>query len=379
MKFSELAFVVCAAPLFLSSCIASEPLNSECDITAVSLPGNVLNRQPQIENDKVTLIVKKDVSLSALAPEFALTPGATIDPASGTVRDFSAPQTYTVTSQDGEWSKTYTVVVERSNTINLDYNFENVFTKSGLGGMCNYDVFYEVNADGSEAWQWASANPAFVLSFQGSTPNTFPTYQGENGVNGYCAVVQTRSTGSWGANLGKPLASGNLFMGKFDMADAVNHPLEATHFGTLFSNTPSQFSGFYKYKAGETYCEPDANGNLVPVPGKKDIFNLYAVFYETSDGHEWLDGHNVLADDNPMIISTAEIPDRHESDEWVEFSVPFKLRPGKSIDPEKLKEGKYNIAVVIVSSADGAFFCGAIGSKLQVDELSITCVTEDED
>lgn len=107
-----------------------------------------------------------------------------------------------------------------------------------------------------------------------------------------------------------------------------------------------------------------------------DSFSLYAVLYETTETHEWLDGTNVLAPDNDLIISTAEIPDRHASEEWVEFSVPFTYRPGKSIDPEKLKAGKYNIAVVMGSSKDGDRFCGAVGSTLKVDEVSISCSSD---
>ena len=91
---------------------------------------------------------------------------------------------------------------------------------------------------------------------------------------------------------------------------------------------------------------------------------------------QWLDGTNVLDRDNPHIIGSAEIPDRHASDEWVEFSVPFTLWPGKAIDPEKLNDGTYNVAVVMSSSQDGDYFSGAIGSTLQVDELLITCKTQ---
>ena len=133
------------------------------------------------------------------------------------------------------------------------------------------------------------------------------------------------------------------------------------------------FSGYYKYQPGASYCVPDADGNLVEVPGKTDMFNLYAVMYETSAGHEWLDGTNVLSADNPMIISTAEIPDRQITSEWRGFSVPFTYRKGKQIDPDKLRDGKYNIAIVMSSSEDGDYFRGAIGSTLQVDMLQITC------
>lgn len=373
MKILNLA-VALGAMLSMVSCIQDEPLNAECDITAVTLPGDVLNREPIIGNDKVTLIIKNEVSLlQPLAPEFTLTPGATIDPPSGTPRYFLFPQTYTVTSQDGEWSKTYTVEVQRNNAINLDYSFENVRQKSAMGGLSHYDEFYETSTTGTESMVWASANSAFALSFQASTPDTYPTYQGDEDKVGKCVVLTTRSTGSWGEKLKKPIAAGNLFIGTFESASAVSHPLEATHFGSVFYREPTWFSGFYKYKPGETYCETDADGRFIPVPGKTDMFNLYIVMYEVTPEMQWLDGTNVLSKDNPNIIGTAEIPDRHASDEWVEFGVPFQCREGKKIDPDKLKAGAYNMAVVMSSSQDGDYFSGAIGSTLMVDELLITC------
>lgn len=367
---------VCMA-LIAVSCIRDEALNAECDILEVTLSGDVLNRAPQIENNKITLIVKKGVSVMALAPEFRLTSGATIEPPSGTVRNFILPQTYTVTSEDGEWTKSYTVTVQRSNTINLEYSFEHVRQVDALGGSCQYDVFYEVGPAGNETLTWASANPAYALTLQGTVPSTFPTYQAEGGVNGKCVALVTRSTGNFGGRVGKPMAAGNLFIGKFETDNALQKPLESTHFGTPFEKIPSMLSGFYKYQPGETYCEPDANGKLVPVEGKTDIFNIYAVMFETGDGVDWLDGTNVLAEDNPNIISTAVIDNRRASDEWVEFSVPFVPRSGKVIDPEKLKNGAYSITVVMSSSEDGDFFRGAIGSTLMVDELQVTCDDND--
>lgn len=67
-------FLLLAFPLVVTSCVSTEPLNSECDILSVTLPGDVLSRTPDIENNRVTLIVKNSVSLSKLAPEFTLTP-----------------------------------------------------------------------------------------------------------------------------------------------------------------------------------------------------------------------------------------------------------------------------------------------------------------
>lgn len=52
-------------------------------------------------NGRIVLPVKEGTDLTRLAPRFTLVPGATISPASGTVRDLSQPVTYTVTGVDG--------------------------------------------------------------------------------------------------------------------------------------------------------------------------------------------------------------------------------------------------------------------------------------
>lgn len=57
------------------SCIQDEAPNAEVDIIACTVPGDVLNRDPIIENKKVTLIVKTGTDITALAPKFTLTPG----------------------------------------------------------------------------------------------------------------------------------------------------------------------------------------------------------------------------------------------------------------------------------------------------------------
>ena len=170
---------------FLSvSCIREEPKNAECDIVEVTVPGDVLNREPNISNSKVLLIVKNNQPVTALAPEFVLSPGATIEPPSGTVRNFEFPQTYIVTAEDGKWHKDYIVEVQRNNSINLEYDFDHVRHIKALGGVCTYDEFYEPDPSGKDALVWASANSAFALTLQGSTPETFPTYQGDGGVVG---------------------------------------------------------------------------------------------------------------------------------------------------------------------------------------------------
>lgn len=113
----------------ISSCIQDEALNAEADIETCSVPGDVLNREPIIGNDEITLPLKKGADITKLAPEFTLTPGATIEPASGTVRDFTdtkdKPLLYTVTSEDKQWTKQYKVSAMFSG-IPTSFHFEEV-------------------------------------------------------------------------------------------------------------------------------------------------------------------------------------------------------------------------------------------------------------
>ena len=91
--------------------------------------------------------------------------------------------------------------------------------------------------------------------------------------------------------------------------------------------------------------------------------------FETGDGVEYLDGHNSLTSDR--IVLKEMLEDRKETNEWTRFSIPFKAVDGRTIDAEKLKEGKYSLAIIMSSSKDGANFEGAVGSTLYVDELEL--------
>jgi len=70
----------------------------EKDLYRLNLPGSVSGA---INGSKITLHVAATANVKALAPVFELGRFAKAMPPSGTVRDFSTPQTYVVTAQDG--------------------------------------------------------------------------------------------------------------------------------------------------------------------------------------------------------------------------------------------------------------------------------------
>jgi len=88
-----------------------------------------------------------------------------------------------------------------------------------------------------------------------------------------------------------------------------------------------------------------------------------------TDSVQYLDGTNSLTSDN--IVSIARLTDKTETDQWIRFAIPFTTKDGKSIDQNKLNNGKYNLAIIMSSSIDGANFNGAVGSTLYVDEMQL--------
>lgn len=377
----------------LSSCIKEEALNAEADITGVSLGADsLLIRQPEIGNNEITIYANTRDSI--LAPQFTLTDGATIEPASGTERQFfkrvpnldktneddglpdsideATPQTYTVTSQDGKWKKTYTVRIA-NNATPSDFHFDNIryyMYDSNYDGTDDplFQIFYE--KIGGQQVDWGSGNPGVMITLMASNPKPtdYPTSQADDGVEGKCAKLTTVSTGALGVMFHSPIAAGNIFLGTFsiDMEDKA----KSTHFGIPFFNTkPLSLTGYYKYKAGPTVTDK----NMKPVSGAKDDFALYAVVFEVTKDVPYLDGTDTdrSSTKSPNIVLKAELTDRKETDEWTKFTIPFEPMNGKTFDINKMIQGKYSIAIIASSSKDGATFRGAVGSTLYLDEFHI--------
>ena len=184
--------IVCLSLCIMQiSCIKDEAPNAEADIIACTVPADILRRSPVIENNRVTVMVRAETDLTALAPEFELTPGATISPASGTVRDFSSSQYYTVTSEDGNWTKEYEVSFVVGE-IQTEFHFENVTSD-------RYDVFFEVDSATGTTLTWGSGNAGFALTGVASGRDSYPTCSTADGYIGKGVKLETHETGSFGS------------------------------------------------------------------------------------------------------------------------------------------------------------------------------------
>ena len=383
----------------LHSCIKDEPLNAECDITGVDpnwlnevyqqgIPGNpdttiyikdILVGTPIVTNDYVSFNIKKGTDRSSLSPRFTTTFGATITAevdgkqvaANGITRDFSSPQIYMLHSEDGLWSKSYVVSFNYPQALGKLH-----FEYFELDASKRYQVWYEVDATDQHNPRrdyWATGNGGFALTGMGRDLTSYPTVSDPLGVNGNCVKLETRSTGFFGKNIGMPIAAGNIYIGTFDTKIAMKDPLKASAMGLqLVGGKPRRLEGYYKYTAGQTVT--DARSHVRPE--LKDSADIYAVVYEVDPSNFVpLYGDDILTSER--IVMMARIENPGEPAEWTHFAEDFKYVGNKTFNEERLRKDGYAIAIVATSSRQGAYFIGAVGSVLYLDELQVIWEGED--
>ncbi|WP_294630137.1 PCMD domain-containing protein [uncultured Bacteroides sp.] len=354
--------------LAMVSCIQDEALNVEAAIDGCR--GKDI-QQCLIDPNAFTiqLYVSKAADLSKINLLFELPAGATVAPEQKLQTDGTDTynfeenkmRKFKVTSEDGAFSATYEVRLWQTE-MPTAYGFEM------LSSLTPYHVFYEEKDEGHilRRLEWSSGNPGYKLTAQAKTPLDYPTVQVNGGINGgKCVKLETKDTGSFGSMVKMYIAAGNLFIGSFEVGQALNDAMKATRFGFPYFYRPQSLKGHYKYKAGPQFS---VKGEIVE--GKKDQCDIYGVLYETDDNVHFLDGSNSLTSEN-IVALARNIDQLPETDDWKEFNFDFELKKGKSIDSEKLKKGIYKLAIVFSSSVDGAKFEGAVGSTLYVDQVEI--------
>lgn len=356
--------------LAVTSCIQNEALNVEAAIDGCS--GSDI-QQCLIDPNEFTvqLYASRAADPSKININFNLPAGASIVPVQRFTEDGintynfkdENPRLFKVTSEDGAFSATYTIRLWQTE-MPFTYDFETLSSDNP------YHKFTEDNPSSGtiiRRLELASGNPGFELTKMAKAPDGYPTVQVNGGVDGgKCVKLETKDTGSFGSMVKMYIAAGNLFIGSFEVGQALSgNAMKATHFGFPFFYYPLRLEGWYKYKAGPTF---PSKGK--PVEGRKDECDIYGVLYETDDNVQFLDGSTSL--NSPNIVALARnIKELPETDIWKQFNFKFEPQNGKSIDPDKLGKGIYKLAIVFSSSVDGAKFEGAVGSTLYIDKVTI--------
>jgi hypothetical protein len=380
--------------VFLFTTCTQEPLNKEADITEITIPdmpaGMIIGSptiHPSLNTSEIVIEVKGIYQPGMLSPQFVLTAGATISPASGTTLDFSdeKEQHYTVTGEDGKWKRTYTIVV-RPQFVRSEFNYNfDLFEKYNENHASSYkfDVFYELTPTGAKEYIWGSGNQGFALTGGSAAADKYPTYATTDSKSGTAVCLVTRSTGAFGALANMPIAAGNIFLGTFDASSAMKDPMKATRFGIPHTvGEPQEVTFWYKFLGG-SYTDKVTGETVLDWP------SMYAVLFEPeidANGNiVLLDGLNVLT--APNIISAAQMKKedivRSETTvkevgeaEFTFASIPFI--PRREFDYQKLINGNYYITIVFSSSYKGDTFEGYVGNTLIVDEVRLITKTAEE-
>ena len=377
--------------MLMGSCIGDEPLNAECDIEEVSLTmadaESVFYHEYdtlQVVSSAVDIVgflIRYDKNVGELPLNLKLTPGAKpyimengeyVPFKQGSLVDFSNEQVrqFRIVSQDGRWARLYRINIVHDQAPEREHLFMNItFDYFELNSTGKYHVWYGVEENSISYDQWATGNPGFNLSKSSAKVEEYPTLGVQTGGvdGGPYLKLETRDTGAFGRMVNMRLAAGNLFIGTFDVANALKDAMAATRFGLPFKHKPVKVTGWYKFKAGERF--QDRKGNAVDRVDQPDI---YCVMYRNQDA----DGNQVLlyGDDvltSPAIVGLARITGVVETDEWTSFEM--SLNYTSELDSELLENNGYSMTISFASSIEGASFEGAPGSVFCVDNVTIEC------
>ncbi len=407
MKHFSLA-ILAASSLLLTACVADEPLNSECDVEKVSL--HLDDPTSVFYHDYDTLItvpstttnlqftIRSYAEIGEVPVSVSIKEGATIylvDDSgeetkfvSGTVLDLSDEQThrFKVVSEDKAWSRNYTLSVVHDQPTGGDMNF--TLEKYALDSSGKYYVWDAVDENAYAVFPdsvWKNGNPGFKLSKSSAKPLEYPTSPvaggGPDGSD--CVKLETMDTGAFGRMVNMRIAAGSFFNGNFDVEYALKNARKATLFGSPFRYIPKRLQCWVKWEQGETFQDVDGS----TVEGVVDEPDFYVVVYKNTDedGNQvQLNGDDVLS--SPYIVGLGRLPHRYNADgtdqltndpihgltdQWQQ--VDLEITYTEEIDEELLSNNGYSMCIDFASSWQGAYFRGAVGSKLYVDNVSLYC------
>lgn len=350
--FKKIIIPLLCGVCLMQGCIKEQPLNIEVDMLEVTFadPAGVMNVVYGTSTVEI-YVDPSTVDVSDFSLGFNLSRGASVAPDPASVSDYSRSHAFTVTSQNGEWKKTYTVAVV-TEQLPTRYDFENWAKPDKAKYMLPYEL--DNNERAMNIWACGNAAFAFAVPWQDYTAYpTQPTAYTQSGAR--AALLITKMTG----DLVKPIAAGSLFIGQFDPSKL--DPLESTQFGLPFMKKPLAIKGWYKYRSG----------GLTGVSRVEDQCNIQAVLFKTSDQEKFLNGHTINT--SAAVVARAELGGSLSTPEdgYVAFDLPFVYT--EQLDMQLLAKGGYSLTVVFTSSRSGNVYDGAVGSELYVDNVEVVC------
>lgn len=340
-----------------TSCIKDEALNSEADIISFRLSDEVTFGEPQISNNDVILFVYRDADITKLSPVIEVSDGATINPSPSLEYDFTQEITFTITSENGKYSKPYTVKASKN-----DYHFD----------FEEWDP-KQKNYPELAGGLWKSGNFGVWFMPPIGKKDNYPTSPTDECVEGSTAVKLETMEGKevWG-NL-YSIFSGSVYYGSFTLIQ--QEPARGVRFGQPHpkeKGRPVRMTGYYKYKPGTRFLDKEGN----EISGRVDECTARAFLYWVPKGltgtalnNELLTGVDDILN-SEKVVGIADLKDCTEKKEFTPFNLKFEYKKDKEINYD---EYDYRLAIVFSSSKRGDFYEGAVGSTMIVDDVKVIC------
>ena len=339
-------FIYLSIATLLFSCSEDESSNAEIiDLLVTDVANTDLTVKDvliETELNKVYIFIDNDLSeynTIQFTTDIKLSAGAKAPSIQNNEILFSNAnevKTIEVIAEDGTIQDWYIYLIHHQIQNN---HFENWFDNQGMNG-----VYYSEIGSSAVKTLWATANMGTSIY---GIYGTQPIMNGSNTL----VEIKTNKTSQ------VPVATGTLFTGIFNLAEAIANPTDpkkATVFGVPFIFRPTAMKFKYKYQAGDIYVQAALNK-------PDDIFGGFTV--SDIDGEDKCSIYAILEirNNNEVIeLARAEIYSETTSDILTEIILPFEYISS---------ENPTHITTVFSSSKDGDLWKGAVGSTLTIDSL----------
>lgn len=337
--------------LFVSSCI-NETFFGESGLNKIlyfSLEGQTGNSIIKQDSSLIYVTVSQSSDITSLKPDsIKISTFASIEPSAEAYRNFTDPQLYYVTAENGD-RRIYRIIVNQEGAEPQLENssLDDWYTPAGK----NYK-----EPGLNENTIWATANAGVTVL----NPDNFNTTPLLISGSDFAAQLVTKDLGILAT--GQRMGSATLFTGKFILN--IPDPPSSAQFGISFSAKPLGFSVDIKYEAGFPY----KNNLGTVIENMIDSADVYVLLENREDP-------NAVKRIATGWYRSGDLSDFQTID--VEFI--YGTLPVGTPDYQRPANGLYgtiddqvtHISVVFASSANGISYEGGVNSTLVVNNLEL--------
>lgn len=189
----------------------TEMASAETDIISFQLPNQLGNTEIDATNHTVTAIMPSGTNLNALSPAITVSTGASINPASGELVDFSAePVNYTVTAQNGTDQQLWVVTVTEEVVLSGENDILAFVLPAQIGNAVIDPVTHTVSAVVPNGTGLQALAPVITISPNATiNPVSGATVDFSAGPVNYTVIAQNGNMQVWAVTVTEELLPNN--------------------------------------------------------------------------------------------------------------------------------------------------------------------------